>query len=168
MEPRLNRGRGHDLRQAGRWWGLGDSPALFRVGADQSGDIVSIGSGDHDVSDQWREMRDELRTQRPDMDPGPRRQLEVFRGAAFEQQALRYVGEVYKAERVAKPVEAFVVERRGGEVGSPPVAGRNAWTAHATVELAVVGNELHLDANRGQPDVGGDVRMPGAGQRIGR
>ncbi len=51
-----------------------------------------------------------------DLDPGPGGKLEVLRGAAFEQQAFRDIRRILEAEGVTETIEAFLVERRRGQI----------------------------------------------------
>ena len=117
--------------------------------------------------------------QRADMHPGSGGELEVLGQPAVERDALGGIGRIDQAHRVARAVEALLVERRGGEIGPLPVARRHVRAAHAHFELAAARHQLDLDARHRHADRAGAVdqemgggrerrrlgRAPGGGQR---
>ena len=66
----------------------GEPPAGVEIREDQRADLVAVGAGDDDVARIRRELRQQARAQRADIDPGAGRELEVLGDAAVEQQAL--------------------------------------------------------------------------------
>src|SRR5205807_1894113 len=76
----------------------------------------------------------------------------AFGQAAVEHDALAGIGGVGKPHRVARLVEAVLVEGGGGEVGAFPIARRHVRPAHAHFELAARRHELELDARHRHAD----------------
>ena len=112
-------------------------------------------------------MGDEFRPQRTDADPGAGGELEILRHPSVEQKAAFVIAVVDEAQRVTEFVEPLLVERRFGEPGLPPVAGRDARAFHPRLELAGVGDELHLDPRIGNADHAGIARPLGDADRRG-
>ena len=87
-----------------------------------------------------------------DADPGAGRQLEILRQPPLEDESLRRVVRIGEAERVAKAVEAFLVERGLGQLRIAPVSRRDVGPAQASLMLAADRRQLQLDARRGHAD----------------
>ena len=86
-------------------------PASVEVGNDQSRNIVAIRRGEHDVAHQRCAMRDHLRTQRSDADPGAGCELEIFGKTPVEDEAFCPIVRILEFQRIADFVKAFLVER---------------------------------------------------------
>ena len=115
----------------------GKLAAGLDVGKHQRGDVVAVGAGDHRVAHERRAMIDEPRAQRAGADPGAAEKLEVLGDAAVEQQALARIGGVDELQRVADLVVALLVERVSGQIGPPPIAGRDVGALSAALRACL-------------------------------
>ena len=73
---------------------------------------VAVLAGNDGVLQRRRGGGEHADAQRADMHPGAGGELEVLGEAAVEHDALAGIGRIGKAHRVARLVEAFLVERR--------------------------------------------------------
>ena len=72
---------------------------------------------------------------------------------------------VGEPQRIAELVESLFVKRRLGQLGLAPVAGGDARALDARLELAGVGDELHLDPWIWNADYAGVARALGDADR---
>ena len=77
------------------------------VGKDEQANFRSIVSRDNHVLGQWCQRRNGVHSQASHAHPGSRRQLEVFRHAAVEDQA---AFGCFKTNRITDAIEAFCVK----------------------------------------------------------
>src|SRR6516225_5733156 len=143
---RIGRGRGNVIGGKGRI----DQAAAVKVEHDQRRYFVAIDAGNHDVAHQRRAGCDETRAQGTDADPGAARELEILGNAAIEVEAGVEIVRLSRLERIAEPVEAFLVEGLAGQFHRPPVAGRHVRSPGTYFELAVARHELCLVAGNGK------------------
>ena len=117
--------------------------ARLQVRNDQRANVVAIETcNDHVLSDR-RQRRDQLRPQRPDADPRPVRELEVFRDPAVEYETARGITFIQQADGITHSVIAFLVKGRRRELRLPPVTGRRAWPANTYLQFVLHARELH-------------------------
>ncbi len=90
--------------------------------------------------------------QRSGADPGAGVELEILGHAAVEHQALCRIVVVDELRGIAERIEALLVERGLGEVGTLVIAGRDGGTLHAHFVLRAVRHQLQRDAGQRQAD----------------
>ncbi len=124
----------------------------------QDGDELAVLAGDDRVLQDRRGGGERGDPQPADVHPGSGGELEVLRQPSVERDALAGIGRIDEASRIARAIEALLVERRGGEVGPLPVAGGHVRAAHPDLVLASRRHQLDLDTRHRHADRAGARR----------
>src|SRR6266516_6069599 len=90
-----------------------DETAAVEIENDQRRHLVAVDAGNHHVPNQWRAGRDQSRAERTDADPGTACELEILGYASVEIETGAEILGVYRLDRIAEFVKAFIVERGG-------------------------------------------------------
>src|SRR6201999_3210953 len=105
------------------------------------------------------ESCDRAHAQPTDVDPGSRREFEVFCHAAIEYEPTFGMPVVREADRITYQVEAFFVEVSRGQVRATPVPWCNQRAAHSNFVLSVARQQFQLAAGYRQADHPGSVSL---------
>src|SRR5262245_41975733 len=105
-------------------------------------------------------MVDEAGAQWTDAHPGPRRQLEILRNTAVEQQPLGRSIRIDKFQRVAELVEALFIKGLSCQLILSPIAGRDVRATQPRFKLAFVRHKLELYPRCRQADITRPIEIP--------
>src|SRR5947209_13953743 len=100
-------------------------------------------------------MRDQLRPQRSNADPGAGHKLEVLGDPPVEDKAALRPRLVYPFQGIAELIKSLLVERRFSEPRLAPISRRYVRAAHAQFELVAVRHELQLASRHRRADHAG-------------
>ena len=104
---------------------------------------------DHDILQQRIECVEQRHAERPDMDPGARRQLEILGHPAVEDKAEFGAIGIDEAGGVAGAIKALVIEGGGGGLAIAEIAGGDGQSLDADLEPPAGGRQLHHIAGKG-------------------
>ena len=122
---------------------------------DQHGDLVAIQTRDDGILDERSPLGGDSCTERPDTHERARRQLEVFRQSAIEDEpALRMVW-IEGLQRVTRAVVALIIEGGSRLFRVAPILLEDVGPGEPRLQLSVHGHELHAATRDGQADVAG-------------